>query len=376
MKSKIRTILFAGLIISISILNIISPSKAFSSKENRYLQSLPKANKEDIMSGEFSSDLEKYTTDQFIGRDLWIGVKTALDLAMLKKDNTRVYFGKDDYLFDVDKAIDVEQMDKNIVNVNKLLEKLQSINREIKLTTLLVPTKSQVLKDKLPKYGPLVDEVALLEKIQSSLNSNIKIVDLMDKLIEKKDEYIYYKTDHHWTTVGAYYGYKKYMEEMGQIALDQSEFTIETISNHFYGTSYRKANLLFALPDDMFIYKPQNDISYKVTYNLESHTNTLYDETFLNKTDKYSYFLGGDKAIVEIDTSTKNNKSIVVLKDSFANSLIPFLINHYEKIIVIDTRYFNSSISDFIKDNEVNEVLFLYNTQNFLQEKTFSKFAL
>lgn len=376
MKSKITTILFAGLIISISIVNIISPSKAFSSKENRYLQTLPEVNKKDIMSGEFSSDFEKYTTDQFIGRDLWIGFKTALDLAILKKDNTRVYFGKDDYLFDVDKAIDVEQLDKNLVSVNKFLEKLQSINREIKITTLLIPTKSQILKDKLPKYGPLVDEKALLEKIRLALNDNIKIIDLMDTLKEKRNEYIYYKTDHHWTTMGAYYGYKEYMEETGQIPLDQSEFTIETISDDFYGTSYRKANLLFALPDDMLIYKPKSDISYKVTYNLESQTNTLYDETFLNKTDKYSYFFGGDKAIVEIETSIKNNKTILILKDSFANSLIPFLTNHYEKIIVIDTRYYNASISQFVKDNDIDEVLFLYNIQNFLQEKTFSKFAL
>lgn len=376
MNSKIRSILFSGLLISISIFNMVTPTKAFSSKENRYLQSLPEANKKDIMSGQFATDFEKYTTDQFIGRDLWIGFKTVLDLGILKKDNTRVYFGKDNYLFDVDNEIDEKQMDKNIENINKFLVSLESINKELKITTLLVPTKSQILKEKLPKYGPLVDEDVLLEKIRESLKDNVKIVDLMDILKEKKDEYIYYKTDHHWTTIGAYYGYKKYMEEIDEIPLEQSEFAIENISDDFYGTSYRKANLLFSKPDDIYIYKHKGDVSYEVTYNNELQTDTLYDEAFLGKTDKYSYFLGGDKSLIEIETSVKNGKTIVVLKDSFANSLIPFLVNHYEKIMVIDTRYFNASISEFIKYNDVDEVLFLYNVQNFLQEKTFSKLAL
>lgn len=94
MKEKIRSIIFMGLLLSLSILNIASPKKVFSNKENRYLQEFPKLSKKTIMSGEFSKNFETYTSDQFIGRDNWISLKTITDLAMLKKDNTRVYFGK------------------------------------------------------------------------------------------------------------------------------------------------------------------------------------------------------------------------------------------------------------------------------------------
>lgn len=376
MKEKIRPILFFGLLISMSIVNIISPKMVFSSKENRYLQEFPKLSYKTLISGDFQSNFEKYTTDQFIGRDSWISLKTITDLALLKKDNTRVYFGKEDYLFDVDNGIDEEQFSKNIKNVNLFINSIKNYNKDILITTLLVPTKTEVFPDKLPLYAPVVNEREIVEKIKTSLEDNVNILDLIDILKKKSNENIYYKTDHHWTTKGAFYGYEYYLNEMGLSPLDESEFLKEKVSDSFYGTSYRKANFYLGKPDEIYSYKPKEEIKYDITYNNTINTNNLYDESFLNKTDKYSYFFGGDKALTEIETSIKNDKSILIIKDSFANSLIPFLLNHYENIFVIDTRYFNMSINDYIKENDVDELLFLYNIQNFVQEKSFSKFGI
>lgn len=371
MKEKIRSILFASLIICIAIFNIIKPNTSFSSKENRYLQGFPTIKSKDIISGKFGVDFEKYSTDQFIGRDTWISLKTLSDLSMLKKDNTRVYFGKDHYLFDVDPPIDKEQAKKNIKSINIFLEKLKDKN--IDIYALLIPTKSQVHTDKLPAYAPIVDEKEIIDSLQESLKDNIEILSLMDILKDKSDEYIYYRTDHHWTSKGAFYAYEYFLESIGETPLKEEDFIIENVSKDFLGTSYRKANYYLAKPDEIHRYNPKDGIQYDITINQSNKENSLYDNSFLNKIDKYSYFLGGDKSIIEIETSAESDKTILIIKDSFANSFIPFLTNHYKKVIVIDPRYFNMSVVDYIEGMDLDEIVFLFNIQSFIQEKALNR---
>lgn len=372
MKEKIRSISFAALLIGIALFNIIKSDKSFSSKENRYLQELPKINKKNIISGEFGESFEKYSTDQFIGRDMWISLKTISDLSMLKKDNNRVYFGKEDYLFDVDMPIDEEQSIENINNINLFLNTMSVNHENVNIYALLVPSKSQALYNKLPMYAPVIDEKLIADKLNSSLNSNIQIFNLMNRLSEKSNEYIYYKTDHHWTTKGAFYGYNYFLEMKGDKPLLEDDFIIINKSKDFLGTGYRKANYYLGKPDEIQIYNPKENIDYNITINQKYEGNSLYDESYLSKTDKYSYFLGGDKSLIEINTSIKNNKTILIVKDSFANSFIPFLTNHYENIIIVDPRYFKMNLMNFIEEKEIDEILFLFNIQNLLQEKSFN----
>ena len=370
MKEKLRSIFFAGTLLSMSLVNTLTPTKVFSNKENRYLQTFPDFNWDTILSSKFGKDFEKYATDQFIGRDNWIRLKTVSDLAVQKKDNGRVYFGKDGYLFNVDEEIDKEQFEKNIKYINTFIENLKQYNKDISITTLLVPSKEEILKDKLPLYAPVIDETSIIEDIKSSLKENINILDLIDVLNDKSDKYIYYKTDHHWTTKGAFYAYEYYLKSLGVTPISEDNFHIIEASNEFLGSNYRKANFYTGKPDKISVYKPKEDINVDIIFNDEIKSNNLYEESFLSKTDKYSYFLGGDKALININSSVRNGKSILVIKDSFANSFIPFLINHYENIYVIDPRYFNMSIEEFIKERGIDEVLFLFNIQNFVQEKS------
>ena len=373
MKEKKRSIIFAGLLISISFLNMISPTKIFSDKENRYLEQFPKFNFKNILSGNFSNKFETYVTDQFIGRDHWIGLKTLSQLTILQKDNGRVYFGREDYLFDLSQGIDEQQFNINMDSINIFVEKMKEYNHNIVISTMLIPTKTEVLKDKLPLYADVVDEKEVVEKIKDKLEG-IQIIDLIDPLKEHSDEYIYYRTDHHWTTNGAYYGYKEYMDWVGETASEKDQFTINKVSNNFYGTSYRKANFYNGEPDHIYTYIPNQRIDYHISHNNGAESEKLYDEGFLKKVDQYSYFLGGDTALIKIETSIKNNKTIVVMKDSFANSLIPFLMGHYNNIVVADTRYYNGSVSDLVKEFDADEILLLYNIQNFTNEKSFLRY--
>lgn len=370
MKEKKLPMLFIVVLGALSISNILIPSKSFSSKENRYLQQIPKLTYDNVVSNKFSAEFELYASDQFIWRDKWIGLKTLSERAILKQDNGRVYFGKNGYLFDIQTKLNKDQFDLNIKNINRFVENLKVSSKDIVIKALMVPTKTEVLKDMLPLSASVLDESLLLNDIEKVLSNKINIISLIDKLKFHNNESIYYKTDHHWTTLGAYYGYQQLLEKD---AYPINDFLIEDVSEDFLGTSYRKSNFYLNVPDTIERFNFKNEPQLKITINEKDVVTSLYMENYLNKTDKYSYFMGGDHAIVEINTSVKNNKSVLILKDSFANSMIPFLVNHYENIYVVDTRYYNGSIINLIEKYLVNEVLMIYNIQTFVNETTLSK---
>lgn len=368
MKEKARSILFIAIILLLSTINLINPIKSFSNKENRYLQTVPNLNIKDIMSGKFSESFEKFTTDQFFIRDKWISLKTVADLSILKKDNTRAYFGKDGHLFEVDEKFNNEQFIKNIGYINTFYENIRNLNQNIDIHALLVPSKSSVLPEKLPAYAPTTDELELAELINESLNE-LEVFNLLRAFEFSKEEYTYYKTDHHWTTKGAFLAYRYYCEQLGIEHKNEDDFNVELVSDAFLGTLYRKANFYPHSADLMHRYLPKDAIDFTLHLPDKEDKTSLYDPSFLEKTDKYSYFLGGDHSLAEITTSTSNSQTLLVIKDSFANSFIPFFLNHYEKIIIIDPRYFNASISEYIKDKNINDVMLLFNIQNLAQHK-------
>lgn len=370
MKEKRLSILFIVVLGSLSMASLLIPSKSFSSKENRYLQMFPTFTYDNVISNKFGTDFELYASDQFIGRDKWISLKTFSERLILKQDNGRVYFGKDGYLFDLQDKLDNNQFHINLESINNFVASLKASNEDTVINALMVPTKSEVVKDKLPLYAPVLDETLLIEDIVKVLDNDINIISLIDTLKKHNNEAIYYKTDHHWTTLGAYYAYQQLI---GKDAYQLNDFIIEEVSSDFLGASYRKANFYLKSPDVIERYNLKNDTHLKVIINEKDITDSVYDESYLTKTDKYSYFMGGDHSIVEINTSINNDKSILVLKDSFANSIIPFLVNHFENIYIIDTRYYNGSITKLVETYSVKEVLMIYNIQTFVSEKTISK---
>lgn len=374
MKDKITSIFFAGLLILLSLFNILLPEKTFSNKENRYLSKFPNINREDIISGKFADDFNDYSSDQFIGRDYWISLKTGSDLALLKNDNGRVYFGRDNYLFRIDQPLDRYQYGKNIDTLNIFLERMERERPEAKVYALLVPSKARVLGDYLPIHAPHIDEEEIIEDLRLSLRDNIKLLDPSSYLEERSDEYIYYRTDHHWTSEGAFYAYNYFLQSKGERALDPKDFIIEEVTGEFLGTNYRKANLYLGERDRIHLYLPRKEIEKTILVNQQERRESYYDKSFLDKRDKYSYFFGGDQGIIEIETSLEEGKNILIFKDSFANSLIPLMEGHYKSITVIDPRYFRANPLDFMEDKDIDEVLFLFNTQSFIQEKDFTIF--
>lgn len=185
-----------------------------------------------------------------------------------------------------------------------------------------------------------------------------------------KDEYLYYKTDHHWTTLGAYYAFTEYADKTG---INIEKYTTKLVTDKFYGTMSSKANLEIEA-DKVYIYEPDKEEEVSVRYNNSTELkDSLYEMSALDKKDKYSIFLGGNNPLVQITTNAENDRKVLVIKDSFAHCFIPFMISGFSKIDVVDLRYYNESIRKMIEEGGYTDILVLYNVGNFVEDKNIYK---
>ncbi|HQA15642.1 MAG TPA: DHHW family protein [Candidatus Avimonas sp.] len=373
MNKKAVSICFAILLFGVSITNLFAPKRDFSEYENRYLQQFPDLNAEDILSGKFSKDFVAFTSDQFIGRNGWISLKTISDLAVLKRDNGRVYFGKNGTLFDAGEKIDLEQLEKNMGFLADYITLLKSRLPQLNASILLVPTSSEILSEYLPPYAPVPEQQAAIDMVVEKLSKTASVYDPTKLLKENKVNYLYYRTDHHWTTDGAYLVYAGWAREIGLTPLSEQDFTIKKISSSFYGALHSKANLMTIKPDSVNVYCFTDDVQVLADFGGGDKRDSLYFEEFIQKKDVYSYFLGGNKPLVDIATNADNGKTIMVIKDSFANCFIPFLTKHYQRIIVADPRHLNTDYLELAEQSGITDLLVLYNVPNFSSDKNLSK---
>ena len=367
MKEKsnaIFTIVFLSSIILIfTIVDFFHGDRVFSETENRLLASKPKFSVQELFFGSYTSDYEKYVTDQFVGRDKWIYMKTETDVLLQKKTINGVYLGTGNYLIEQHLPQDyTEELE------NKKLALLERLVTEWGATVMLVPTADNILADKLPAYAPYYDETTLLERVAKMAGE--QYVDVYASLNEHSREDIYYRTDHHWTSLGAYYGYLAWAETMGEEPYPYDIEGMVTVSEDFLGTLHSKLNINRA--GDRLQYFPETMVCQpQITYDLTKKTENYYEESYLDTKNKYGFFLDDNHALVEIDTGYQNGKTLFVLKDSYANSFVPLLAPHYEKIYVVDPRYFNGRLFSLMEQYEPEtgmDVLVLYNCIHFLED--------
>ncbi len=175
---------------------------------------------------------DSYTADQFLFRDQWVSLATRELLAIGKRDNQKTYFGKDGYLFAID-TIDYQQMEKNQNLLQEFLQKAKQENPELRSTVMIVPTSSAVLSDKLPYGAPVVQEAPLIASIGRSVEGLASFCDPTQALLAHAGEEIYYRTDHHWTSLGAYYAYTAWADMQGLPVHGLTEYHVRTVSDLF-----------------------------------------------------------------------------------------------------------------------------------------------
>lgn len=368
MDEKRNAVLTVGMILAIifafMVADFFKGDRVFSETENRVLASKPEFSKEALFQGEYTEEYEKYITDQFVGRDKWIAIKTWTDILLQKKEINNIYLGKDDYLIEKHNPDDYpEEL------VNERLAALKEFVDRWDAQVMLAPTADNILTDKLPAYAPYYDEAAFLEQVKSTVGEE-HYVDVYGALAEHRDEDIYYRTDHHWTSLGAYYGFLAWANHMGKFPYPYNVNNMKTVSNDFLGTLHSRINI--DVDADSIRYFPETELRpVSITYDMVEKTDDLYEESYLSTKNKYGYFLDDNHGFVEIQTEYKNGKTLFVVKDSYANCVIPLLTTHYETIYVIDLRYFNGRLFPFMESYEPEEgmdVLLLYNCIHFLED--------
>lgn len=375
-RMVILCLVFFLMVYGISILGVMQPERSYSSSEKRMLQTFPKLSVKRVLKGKFQKKYETYLSDQFPERDRWIRVKSIAERMTGKTESNQVFFGKRHYLLEkyTKEDFNKKQIRKNIQALKTFVAGITE-NSEQQVKVLMIPSKTDILKECLPLFAESYDETVFYEMLAKELPEHI-VVPVKELLEEHKEEYIYYRNDHHWTTLGAWYGYKAYLQSCGNFDKKMEKFAekkkqaLKCVSTNFLGTTYSKVNM-YTEKDEIFVYEPEGEFS--VLYNRGEKTETtFYEWKYLDEEDQYSVFSGGNQGLLEITGEEKNGKTLMIVKDSFANCMVPFLMEDYEKIIVVDMRQMNAGLSMVMRMYEPSDVLVLYNLMQFLQDRDFA----
>lgn len=363
-NSILTIIVIFSIILVFTVADFIQGDRLYSEKENRVLAAKPKFSKETLWDGSFAKDYEKYVSDQFVRRDKWIAVKTRLDILMQKSNIKGVYLGKDGYLIEQHRPENYTEE-----QIEEKLELLKALDDRWNLRVMLVPTADNIITDKLPENAPYYDETELLARVRG-LVGKYHYIDVYGALKEHVDEELYYRTDHHWTSLAAYYGYVEWAETVHVYPLIRDPENRKTVTEDFLGTLHSRVDL--EMEADKIEFFPQTDNKpVDITFDFGRTAYSFYEPKHLETKNKYGYFLDDNHAFVEIHTSRRNGRKLFVLKDSYANSVIPMLAQHYEYVYVVDPRYFNGKLFDFMEqygDKNEMDVLVLYNCIHFLED--------
>lgn len=299
----------------------------------------------------------------FLGKEIFIKVKSSIDLIAFNKDNNDVFLGKDGYLIENFVPNNNHEINKTVESINKFSIK----NKKLNTYLAIIPNSVSILENKLPNYSPVKNQKSYIDEFTKKLNNNIKYINTFDTLKKVSDKYIYYKTDKHWTSLGAYTTFLKLQEDM--LLSSDTYYDVKKISNNFTGNLCSQSGFTSNNSDDINVYLPSNtNIDFVVNYNNKVKKSTLYNTSKLDSQDKYSVFLNGDHPIVEINTTTNTPRQLLLIKDSYANSMVPYLLDSYSKIIIIDPKYYSNDLYDLINDNKFTDVLFLYNANTFFKD--------
>lgn len=368
--SSILGLCFIILLATIFIVNLFTPDKGFSEEENRVLQEKPEFSLSNYMEGRYESKLETYVNDQFLLRNAFIKVKATADVTAGKLESNGVYRCKDNYLME---ELTVPS-EKTMQNTLASLKQFKRHYKKLDAFFLLAPNAGNILEDKLPNFTKLNDQNQYMDQFFKEIKSYgytpIDVRNAFKKASE--DTQLYYRTDHHWTTDGAYLAYQQAAKKMK--LTDNVTYKPYVVKNDFRGTLASKSGFVNGVNDAIKIYMPYKDKDYNnsVIYYTDTKTKTteFYQLDNLDTKDAYTVFGGSNHPMYTIKTPTKSSEKLLLVKDSYANSFIPFLAQGYREIVVVDPRYFFDNIDDIIKAEGITQVMFLYNANTFFNDNS------
>ena len=346
--------------------------RSFSENENRYLEERPQISLSNIENTDFQKSLENFISDQIPEREKLITLRSVAKELTGIKDIEGAYIGKDGYYLEkiTNEDVSEEQLKNNIRYINTFFNK----NKELKSYVMLIPGSGNILTDKLPKYADVYDynyyEKIAEKEFTNNADNNTQIVNTYDALKKLSKDYIYYKTDHHWTTKGAFIAYNEFCKAAGIEGEPYENLGIKNVTDKFYGTLYSKV-----------LDKKKKGDSIEIAENIprcnvmiNGKKSEIYHMDKLKEKDKYQVFFGGNYGVVSIENNEANNdKNLLIIKDSYANSFTPFLLKDYKTITIVDYRYFSGNLQSIVESYNITDVLVLYVMSNFMKDKNLVK---
>lgn len=352
------------------IINVIVPDREKSVQENRMLATKPKFRLSSLISGDYDEKFEAYMDDQFVGRDMWRKLKVTVDRIGGSRLENGVYIGMNGQLLEQIEVADENHLAANI----KAIKSFSESQSKIPVRMMLVPDAANVLNHSLPALAKPEDQTQMFSMVRKDLGDSVEWIDVSTELNKHKTEKIYYKTDHHWTTLGAFYAFQAAAPSLGIDGDLSGKYVSYAVSDSFNGMLASKSGVNLGEKEQIDIYVPtEEDTDLIVDYVDEGKRSTsLYDSSKLKEKDQYTVFLGGNSSLLDIRTVSTSTKRLLLVKDSFANSFIPFLTPYYREIVVVDPRYYGGTINDLMDSYRISEVLFLYSGNTFFKDNNIS----
>jgi len=384
--SMFITALFCLFIFGFGIAHFIVPDREFSEQENKNLTLFKAPTLETVRTGEFMEKFEKYYNEQFPLRDQWVQLKALSERALGKQENNKVYFGMDNAqtLFAHFTKLSDEELAKRVGFVNKLGANLSELNVPVYFS--LVPDKTWAWAMFLPDNAPNVDDHSTIQQAKELCGENVSFIELYllgitcGNTASTDEDGSFYRTDHHWTTDGARRAYLTLMEGMGIKAANLSELPLTQVSSSFYGTTWSASGAGWVEPDRIYTMIPEGGTKGHVSVTgypegkpIES---SLYHPEKLDGKDKYAYFLGGNQPLCIIRNPDAQGGKLLVVRDSYSDSLAPFLAESFQEVHLFDLRYNSMSLKQYVAANGIDQVLVLYSANNFNTDQNLFKLGL
>lgn len=352
---------FIGLM---AILLLLSDGSEYSQREKRYLAQAPVISVESTLDGSCQKSLESWVEDQFPLRDTYVAVNSYWMLATGRNALQNTYFAKDDYLIKKPAASDLTMFRTTMERFDAFAEKC-----DLQSTLVMVPDHGWLQADRLPFAAEhyLDDECFQTAR---SLLKNVDVLDFRNALLQADDmEAVCYRTDHHLTAWGNYSLYRAWCESRGVTAREKKDYKIEETTD-FYGTAWSGSGYWLTDPDKIQLWDNGQSVTVTITDGGEEPVSTdgVFYRDHLKELDKYPVYLDGNHCQVDIINPDADGGTLLLIKDSYAHCFVTFLTEHYSRIIMLDLRYYRGSISDFVVQNEVDELLFFYGTSTLLSD--------
>lgn len=366
MRNKIEIILFLIVITFFGLGYIIFPQREISEMENRYLSLCPEFHWKDFLSGDFTKNFDSYTADQILGKDMFMQTNVAVNRGLGISRINDVYIGKDGCLIQDYQEPD-SVLEENIADIRSFVQEHPSVE----MTMLIAPNAGEIYPERLPAFADTYPQSVIISRLQTEFGEDLPVVDATGVLQEHKEEYIYYKTDHHWTSLGAYYAYRELVSSMGMEPTAIEEYQRLVLNEPFYGSLYSKAPVFRQESDSVELFlNPGGE--YTVSRPMEGTVgDSMLDLDYAGRKDKYAVFFGGNDPLTVIESNCGTGEKVLILKDSYANCLVPLLTDQFQEIHMMDLRYYHEDVSAYLQEQDIQRVIFIHNVEFISTDRNF-----